>query len=133
MSFVVDSPRGRFGFGADMHDSDVAQAALVRPRLGKTSLKPLPKADGTPWGHHRQASLSASPPRRAFAFHLACVNLWRAFKDAPAEREWRVTCSCKERIGYVDTFAEAEGLGREHVAGRKNFTRGRHVITLVRK
>ena len=40
-----------------MHDSDVAQAALVRPRLGKTSLKALPKADGTPWGHHRQASL----------------------------------------------------------------------------
>ena len=22
---------------------------------------------------------------RAFAFHLACVNLWRALKDAPAE------------------------------------------------
>ena len=70
---------------------------------------------------------------RAFAFHLACVNIWRALKDASAESEWRVTCSCKERIGYVDTFAEAEGLGREHVAGRKNSTRGRHVITLVRK
>jgi hypothetical protein len=69
---------------------------------------------------------------RAFAFHLACANIWRALKDAPAGGEWRVTCSCKERIGYAATFAEAEGLGREHIAVRGNSTRaGRHVITLA--
>jgi hypothetical protein len=32
------------------HLVDPAQAALVRPRMGRTSLKALPKADGTPWG-----------------------------------------------------------------------------------
>ncbi len=30
-----------------------SQAALVRPRMGTSSLKVLPKASGTPWGHHR--------------------------------------------------------------------------------
>ena len=27
------------------------EAALVRPRMGTSSLKVLPKASGTPWGH----------------------------------------------------------------------------------
>jgi hypothetical protein len=70
--------------------------------------------------------------KRSFAFHLACVTLWHALKDAPADGEWRVTCSCKERIGFADTFAAAEALGREHVAARRNAIRkGRHVITLA--
>ena len=56
----------------------------------------------------------------------------RDVKDAPADGEWRVTCSCKERIGFADTFAAAEALGREHVAARRNSIRkGRHVITLA--
>jgi hypothetical protein len=70
---------------------------------------------------------------RAYAFHLACVNLWRAIKAAPADGEWRVTCSCKERIGFAATFAEAEALGREHDAAHRRSTRGRHVITIARK
>jgi hypothetical protein len=71
--------------------------------------------------------------KRSFAFHLACVNMWRALKGAPAEGEWRVTCSCKELIGVVATFGEAEVLGREHVSTvstRKTFPR--HVITIGR-
>jgi len=69
---------------------------------------------------------------RAFAFHIACANIWHALKGASADREWRVTCSCKERIGFADTFAAAEALGREHVAARRNSLRkGRHVITLA--
>jgi hypothetical protein len=68
---------------------------------------------------------------RAFAFHLACVNLWRALKDAPADGdEWRVTCSCRERIGFAATFARAEALGLDHVTA---LTRSRHVITIARK
>ena len=69
--------------------------------------------------------------KRSFAFHLACVNIWHALKGASAPREWRVACSCKERVGSADTFAAAEALGREHVVARRNSTRkGRHVITL---
>jgi hypothetical protein len=69
---------------------------------------------------------------RAFAFHIACANIWRARKGASADGEWRVTCSCQERVGFADTFAEAEALGRDHVAARRNSTRkGRHVITLA--
>jgi hypothetical protein len=49
---------------------------------------------------------------RAFAFHIACANIWHALKGASADREWRVTCSCKERVGFADTFAAAEALGR---------------------
>jgi hypothetical protein len=68
---------------------------------------------------------------RAFAFHLACVNLWRALKNAPADgEEWRVPCSCRERIGFAATFARAEALGLDHVTA---LTRSRHVITIVRK
>ena len=68
---------------------------------------------------------------RAFAFHVACATIWHALKGASADGEWRVTCSCKERIGFAATFAAAEALGREHVAARRNSTRkGRHVITL---
>ncbi len=62
---------------------------------------------------------------RAFAFHIACANIWHALNGASADREWRVTCSCKERVGFADTFAAAEALGREHVV------KGRHVITLA--
>jgi hypothetical protein len=70
--------------------------------------------------------------KRSFAFHLACVTLWRALKDAPADGEWRVTCSCNGQIGFADTFAAAEALGREHVAARRNSIRkGRHIITLA--
>jgi hypothetical protein len=70
--------------------------------------------------------------KRTFAFHLACVTLWHSLKDASADGEWRVTCSCKERIGFADTFAAAEALGREHVAVRRNSIRkGRHIITLA--
>ena len=69
--------------------------------------------------------------KRSFAFHLACVTLWHALKDTPADGEWRVTCSCKGRIGFADTFAAAEALGREHVAARRHSIRkGRHIITL---
>jgi hypothetical protein len=70
---------------------------------------------------------------RAFAFHIACANIWRALKGASADGEWRVTCSCKERIGFADTLAAGEALGREHIAIHKRSTMGRHVITLVRK
>jgi hypothetical protein len=70
--------------------------------------------------------------KRSFALHLACVTLWHALKDAPADGEWRVTCSCKERVGFADTFAAAEALGRDHVVARRNSTgKGRHVITLA--
>ena len=69
---------------------------------------------------------------RAFAFHIACANIWHALNGASADREWRVTCSCKERVGFADTFAAAEALGREHVVARRNSTgKGRHVITLA--
>lgn len=68
---------------------------------------------------------------RAFAFHLTCVNLWRALKDTPAVGEWRVTCSCAELIGFAETFDEAEVLGRKHGSTRKTFPR--HVITIVRE
>jgi hypothetical protein len=68
---------------------------------------------------------------RAFAFHLACVNLWRALKDAPAGGEWRVTCSCAELIGFAETFLEAEALGREHLSTRKSFAK--HLITIGRQ
>ncbi len=33
-----------------------SQAALVRPRMGASSLKVLPKASGTPWGANYQVS-----------------------------------------------------------------------------
>jgi hypothetical protein len=70
--------------------------------------------------------------KRSFAFHLACVTLWHSLKDAPADGAWHVTCSCKGRIGFADTFAAAEVLGREHVAARRNSIRkGRHIITLA--
>ena len=69
---------------------------------------------------------------RSYAFHLDCVNIWRELKDTPPTdtEEWRVGCSCRERLGYADSFAAAEALGREHVAGRTN---GRHIITVARK
>jgi len=44
---------------------------------------------------------------------------------------WRVTCSCRERIGYAASLAEAEALERDHVAVSPK-TR-RHVITIARK
>ena len=65
---------------------------------------------------------------RAYAFHIACATLWRTLK-APDGGEWRVTCGCKVLVGFADTLAAAEDLGREHVADRK----GRHVITLARQ
>jgi hypothetical protein len=69
---------------------------------------------------------------RSFAFHIACATLWYALKYARADGEWRVTCSCRKPIGFADTFAAAEALGREHVVARRNSTRkGRHVITLA--
>jgi hypothetical protein len=69
---------------------------------------------------------------RAFAFHIACANIWHALKSASDAREWRVTCLCKERVGFAGTFAAAEALGREHVAARrKSIRKGRHVITLA--
>jgi len=69
---------------------------------------------------------------RAYALHFDCVNLWRALKDAPADGEWRVTCSCSERVGFADTFAAAGALGRAHVVARRDSTKkGRHVITLA--
>jgi hypothetical protein len=50
---------------------------------------------------------------RSYAFHIECANIWRALKSAPAGAEWRVTCSCGERVAFADTLAEAEALGRE--------------------
>ena len=44
--------------------------------------------------------------KRSFAFHLACVTLWHALRDAPADGEWRVTCSCKGRIGSEPAASE---------------------------
>jgi hypothetical protein len=71
---------------------------------------------------------------RSYAFHLDCANTWRELKAAPADgEEWRVTCSCRERIGFADTFVEAEDLGREHDAAHRRSTKGRHVITIARK
>jgi hypothetical protein len=67
---------------------------------------------------------------RSFPFHAACVNLWRALKDAPLG-DWRVTCSCNEWIGLAATLAEAEALEREHIAISTG-TR-RHVITIARR
>jgi hypothetical protein len=67
---------------------------------------------------------------RSFPFHAACVNLWRALKDAPLG-DWRVTCSCNEWIGLAATLAEAEELEREHIAISTG-TR-RHVITIARR
>jgi hypothetical protein len=49
----------------------------------------------------------------------------------PAGGLWRVTCSCRERIGYAASLAEAEALERDHVAVWPK-TR-RHVITIARK
>src|SRR6266446_6039370 len=69
---------------------------------------------------------------RAFAFHIACANIWHALKGASADHEWRVICSCKVLVGLANTLAEAEALGRAHVAARRNSIRkGRHVITLA--
>jgi hypothetical protein len=49
----------------------------------------------------------------------------------PAGGLWRVTCSCRERIGYAASLAEAEALERDHVVVSTK-TR-RHVITIARK
>jgi len=70
---------------------------------------------------------------RSFLFHSTCAELWRTLKEVSAGGEWRVTCSCRERIGYAATLAEAEALELEHIAVRKNSTRPRHVITIARK
>src|SRR5260370_14378733 len=51
--------------------------------------------------------------KRSFAFHIACVNIWHALKDAPADGEWRVTCSCQERLSVADTFAAASALAHD--------------------
>ena len=69
---------------------------------------------------------------RSFPFHAACVNLWRALKDAPLG-DWRVTCSCScnEWMGLAATLVEAEALERDHIAISTG-TR-RHVITIARR
>jgi hypothetical protein len=68
---------------------------------------------------------------RSYAFHLDCVKTWRELRAAPADgEEWRVTCSCRVRIGFAATFAQAEALGLDHVGARS--TRSRHVITIAR-
>ena len=54
-SFVVGSccclALGAVPFHRPRTEHYLAQAALVRPRMGTTNLKELSKADGTRWGH----------------------------------------------------------------------------------
>jgi hypothetical protein len=52
-------------------------------------------------------------------------------RGTPASGLWRVTCTCRERIGYAASLGEAEALERAHRAVSTSMRR--HVITIARK